>query len=449
MFNNKIFWILGYSLAIVLIFVSMVFASFSLLNLYLSYDGPSVQTPNSNSITIFVAQTVEAELTKQAAGSTPTYTNIPGSIVTATPTASVTPEIITTTNTAVPPTMIVPTFTPNSAACNQAQFIRDLSVQDNSLVPPGAPFVKTWRLKNIGYCTWTTGYMLVFHSGNAMEANRSIPLPRSVEPNQTIDISVPMKSPQKAGTYRGDWMFSDASGTRFGLGSNGDQTFWVQIRVKNLVNTNLVYDFAENSCHAEWKSSNGMLSCLGTSSSSDGFVILLDSPQLENRQEDEITLWTHPNNSNRGWISGMYPEFIIQPNQHFSAWVGCLVESKGCNVIFRLDYKNLTNGNIRNLGAWNEIYDGEVTKIDLDLSQHAGKHVRFILTVEVNGGDPTRANAFWFVPGIVAVFSPTATQIFPTATINPTFTPAATETPTETPILTEIPLGSAIGGNSF
>lgn len=447
MFNNKIFWILGFSLAIVLVFVSVVFAIFYLLNLGIRNYGTPVIPQDSSSLETYVAQTIEAELTKQAEEYTPTFTLTPEQTNTTTPTASVTPEIIAPTNTSVPPTLAVPKFTPISTVCNRAQFIRDLSVEDNSLMQPGASFVKTWRLKNIGHCTWTTNYMLVFHSGNDIEANRSIPLPRSVDPNQTIDISVPMNAPQKAGTYRGDWMLSNPSGSRFGIGSNGDQTFWVQIRVRNLVNPDLDFDFAANYCRAEWSSGVGRMACPGSSSGSEGFVILLDNPKLENRQEDELALWAHPNNSSQGWISGMYPEFIIQPNHHFKAWAGCLDESKGCNVIFRLDFKNLLNGNIRNLGSWHEIYDGEVTKIDLDLSQHAGKHVRFILTVEVNGGDPTRANAFWFVPGIVAVFSPTATQIFPTATINPTFTPTATETPTETPILTEIPFGSAIGGN--
>ena len=123
----------------------------------------------------------------------------------------------------------------------------------------------------------------------------------------------------------------------------------------------------------------------------------------------------------------MYPEFIIQPDHHFTTWVGCLADSKGCNVNFRLDFLNLETGKIRNLGSWREIYDGQVTKIDLDLSDHAGKRVRFILTVEVKGGNPALANAFWFVPGIITQVPAPA----PTETPTPTTTP--TETPTEEP----------------
>lgn len=438
MFNNKIFWILGISFAIILVVGSMVFTFIYLLNPGLPAYTTPVQTVETNLIDTAVAQTIEAELTIQAAEPSPTHTNTLEPTVTGTPTTTQAPEINTPTNTAIPPTMIVPTFTPISTICNRAQFVRDLSVEDNSLLPPGASFVKTWRLKNIGHCTWTTNYMLVFQGGNAMEANRSIRLPRNVEPNQTIDLSAAMKAPEKTGSYRGDWMLSDPSGNRFGIGSIGDQTFWVQIRVKDLVHPDLEYDFAANYCRAEWSSGAGKAICPGASSGSDGFVILLDNPKLEVRQEDELALWTQPNNSREGWISGMYPEFTIQPGDHFKAWVGCLDGSKGCNVVFRLDFKNLLNGNIRNLGSWQEVYDGEVTKIDLDLSQHAGKRVRFILTVEVNGGDSARTNAFWFVPGIVSLPSPTAT---PTITQMPSSTPTPTEspTPTDTPTPTQEP----------
>lgn len=451
--NNKIFWILGISIAIMLIFGSMLIAGFALLNLRPNTN--PVQTQDSNSIATYVGQTIEAELTQQAVVAT--STNHSGPTATDTPTASLTPEPFTSTitsvpPTAIPPTAIPPTATPITTVCDRAQFIRDLSVEDDSLIPPGASFVKTWRLKNVGHCTWNTNYTLVFQGGNVMETNQSIPLPRNVEPNQTIDLSVKLRAPQKEGTYRGDWKLSNPSGTRFGVGSNGEQSFWVQIQVKNLVNPNLIYDFAANSCRAEWTTGLGRIPCLGTVSS-EGFVILLDNPDLENRQEDELALWTYPNSSSSGWISGIYPEFIIQPNHYFQAWVGCLNGSQGCNVIFRLDFQNLKNGLVRTLGSWEEIYDGEITRIDLDLSQHAGKQVRFILVVEVHGGDPARANAVWFVPGIVTVSTPTATQLPPTPTATPTntqtptFTPTATEVPTETPTPTETPVGTDTGGN--
>jgi hypothetical protein len=451
-----IFLIFGISFLFILTMGSIVF-SFLLPWPSNQESETLAQSTLSAAIATQVAQTVIAEITQRATESTLTPFSTPEPPLTDVPTATPSPESTKLTNTPflptdivptltfVPLTMIVPTFTPKSVVCDSAQFVRDVSVEDNSPFAPGATFVKTWRLKNVGSCTWDQDYDLVFVSGDAMDAKLAIPLPKKVEPNQTIDISVTMKAPNKAGTYRGDWMLSNASGTRFGIGPKGNQSVWVQIRVMNLENTNLVYDFAANYCKAEWSSSAGRLPCPGHSSATEGYVILLDTPHLENRLEDEWTLIAHPSNHSRGWISGIYPEFVIQPNHHFTAWVGCLSDSKGCNLNFRLDFKNLKTGSTKNLGAWHEVYDGEVTKIDLDLSEHVGKKVRFILTVEVNGGNPPMANAFWFVPGIVLKTTPTATPtlLLPTETPTPTETSLPSETPTDIPtetlVLTETP----------
>ncbi len=396
-------------------------------------------TPDVEAIATQAAQTVIAEITRQALDFIPSLTVTASLEPTQVELSTDTPvqaEIILpsntpipATNTAIPPTREIPSLTPVPVVCNRAQLIRDVTVEDNALFAPGASFVKTWRLKNVGSCTWTKEYSLVFVSGNTMESKKVVSLPGKVEPNQTVDLSLTFKAPNKKGSYRGDWMLSNPAGSRFGVGTDGSKTFWVGIRVRNLDNPNLVYDFAAKACQAEWRSAAGKLPCPGTSSATEGFVILLDNPALEIRQEDELTLWTHPNNTSSGWISGTFPEFNIKAGHHFVSWVGCLDNSKGCNVKFRLDFKNMKTGVIRNLGVWEEVYDGKVTKIDLDLSQHADKRVRFILTVDVRGGNPALANAFWFVPGIIHAPTPTATA---TSTNTATATSTSTATPTET-----------------
>jgi hypothetical protein len=78
--------------------------------------------------------------------------------------------------------------------------------------------------------------------------------------------------------------------------------------------------------------------------------------------------------------------------------VGCLDQSEGCDVTFSVDYQ-LPGGFIYNLGAWQEDYDGDYSRIDIDLSSLAGQSVQFILTV-ANNGNPTQANAFWLAPSI-------------------------------------------------
>ena len=52
-------------------------------------------------------------------------------------------------------------------ACDQAAFIRDVTVPDGSPFAPGETFTKTWRLQNTGTCTWTTSnYTLVYVADN-------------------------------------------------------------------------------------------------------------------------------------------------------------------------------------------------------------------------------------------------------------------------------------------
>jgi len=126
-------------------------------------------------------------------------------------------------------TSVPPTSQPKP--CDRAEFVTDVTVADGTSFEPGTTFVKTWRLRNTGTCTWTTSYKVVFESGAAMSGPASKNLTDSVAPGQTIDISVTLKAPNTAGTYQGYWKLQNASGATFGLGSNADKTFWVKITV--------------------------------------------------------------------------------------------------------------------------------------------------------------------------------------------------------------------------
>ena len=55
---------------------------------------------------------------------------------------------------------------------------------------------------------------------------------------------------------------------------------------------------------------------------------------------------------------------------------------------------------MRNLDTWNEVYDGDFTRVDIDLSPLAGKSVEFILTV-LNNGDNQEDWVFWLRPAIL------------------------------------------------
>ncbi|MGD2158454.1 MAG: NBR1-Ig-like domain-containing protein [Anaerolineales bacterium] len=299
------------------------------------------------------------------------------------------------------PTTIPPTPTPTAipALCDHAQFVKDISVADGTSFLPGTPFVKTWRLKNIGTCTWTKDYDLVFVSGSLLSADTVMALPQTVKPGESVDLSVEMRASQAAGRYRGNWMLRNEDGKLFGIGDRAEKSFWVDISVSEVGQNKYPYDFAANMCLASWRSSSSKLVCSGSETNKAGSVILLDRPILENgRKEDELTIWMRPEETSDGWIMGTYPVYKVKEGDYFMAMIGCLEGYKNCEVNFRLDYQ-IDGGKVENLMIWRESYDGAVTTVEVDLSSLAGKSVQFILKV-TNLEKPAHAQAFWLGPSI-------------------------------------------------
>ena len=370
---------------------------------------PSVNNPAPNdigAINTLAAQTVIAQLTQMVQATQTPGSDSQGSLPTSTqaapstelPSPTPTPTATATnipTNTPVPPTATArPTATP--VPCNWALFIKDVTVPDNTTFSPGESFTKTWRLKNIGSCAWTTGYSMVFLNGVSMNGT-TVTMPHKVNPGETVDLSVDLVAPNQTGTYRGNWMLRNKDG-RFGIGDGADIAFWVQIKVKGATSADN-YNFAKNYCSADWASSkDNDLPCPGKGTEPSGFVVRLDAPELESRKENEPTLWTNPAMFNDGWITGTYPALKVSTGDHFLVDVGCLANATKCDVKFQINYR-ADGGAIKSLGEWHEVYDGQMTRIDLDLSSLNGQSVQFVLTVLANGEYKEDA-AFWLNPHI-------------------------------------------------
>jgi len=123
-----------------------------------------------------------------------------------------------------------PTAGSTSVPCNMASFVTDVTIPDNTSVAFDQPFIKTWRLKNVGSCTWTSQYQVVFDSGEQMGGPASQQLTTgSVAPDQTIDVSLNLKAPSLAGTYKGNWKLREPGGGFFALSTG---PFWVQIKTQ-------------------------------------------------------------------------------------------------------------------------------------------------------------------------------------------------------------------------
>jgi len=114
---------------------------------------------------------------------------------------------------------------------NAAEFVKDITIPDETVLKGNQRFTKTWRFKNAGTCAWTTEYAVVFVWGIRMGAPDRVPLAHAVSPGEEIDISVPLMAPKYDDYYQGNWMFQDNKGENFGTGYRARNYFWVAISV--------------------------------------------------------------------------------------------------------------------------------------------------------------------------------------------------------------------------
>jgi len=342
------------------------------------------------------------------------------------------------------PTLSIPTNSPTAFAtytlvpplqtitkCDAAAFVTDITYPDGSIVGRGTTFTKTWRLKNVGTCTWTTSYDLVFINGEKFGAQNAVAVPASIGPGMTVDISIQLTAPNADGHYRGYWKLRNASDIQFGFGTSGDSSIYTDINVGGYVITG--YDLAANLCDATWRNDNKTLPCPGVNGSDEGFAVALNTPKMEDGKSRGNGLLTVPEKNNNGLITGKYSAVKINSGDHFMALIGCLYNYNDCNMIFKLEYQ-IGQEPVKSLGQWNEIYEGKYYPIDIDLSFLSGKKVKFILTIYANG-NPHEDYGLWIDPRITRLSAKPAT-ITPTATLTPTATATATSTFTATPTAT-------------
>lgn len=386
---------------------------------------PGQATPNAastlNPLYTSAAQTLEAMATQ---GLTTPPTNTSTAIL-AVPTNTLVFVTNTPVNTLAPVKL-----------CDAAAFVRDVTIPDGALLERDTPFTKTWRLKNVGTCSWTTSYALVFVNGDGLSAPSTVNLGANVNPGETIDVSVNMVTPDQEGHYRGYWKLRNASGVLFGIGTQATTSFWVDINVAGPSYT--FYDFSSQACNAVWQNNDGNLPCPGTQGDQAGYVLSIPSPQLENGTiTNDPGLLTVPKYISNGYIRGVYPAIPVKNGDHFKALVNCQYNASTCDVLFRFEYR-IGNEAVKTLKEWHEIYEGKYFAVDVDLSGFAGQNVQFFLTIYANDskGDDF---ALWVYPRIVRQgVAPTPTNTStatatPTITGTPSATPTYTSTPTETP----------------
>ena len=186
-------------------------------------------------------KTVEVAQTQTALVSSPTpsITNTPA--VSPSLEATNTPLIPTTplpgTPSATPFTISTPVTT-RSASCDNANFVADVTIPDGAEVVAGSTFVKTWRFKNLGPCTWETSYRLVYSYVSDSGKNgvftppAPVGFPNSVLPGEEVDISITLTAPTEPEAYQVVFVLRNDKGYNIPLVNMNSYEFWVAFVVK-------------------------------------------------------------------------------------------------------------------------------------------------------------------------------------------------------------------------
>lgn len=98
-----------------------------------------------------------------------------------------------------------------------AEFVSDVTIEDASVINPGEPFEKIWRVRNSGTCSWDGSFTAAFVDGNDLNWTGFVRIEEDVEPGQEFDIAVDLEAPEAPGIYEGRWQMIDPLQRPFGI----------------------------------------------------------------------------------------------------------------------------------------------------------------------------------------------------------------------------------------
>jgi hypothetical protein len=188
---------------------------------------PAGPTPDVAAIRTSAASTVVSQFTLTAAVFTPVAPIAP----TDTPAETLEPDVTATATTA-PVAQVTNAEGTIVTLCDKYAWdpeTVDVNIPDNTPMSPGQDFVKTWKIKNIGACTWGEGYKMVFSYGEEMEGVAQ-PLGAAIAPGQEVDVSVQFTAPDLPGSYFSVWTLENAKGIPFQ--GNDNKALYVQVVVQ-------------------------------------------------------------------------------------------------------------------------------------------------------------------------------------------------------------------------
>ena len=202
--------------------MSWLLIALTLLGLSACGGGSPAATPTVDTAPVFteIASTALA-LQTQTVLAMPKATSTPK--ISPTPQKTNTPLI---TDTPLPGTVSVsatplPLNTPlatSQTSCDNMKYIADVTIPDGYVAAPGEVMNKTWTVQNLGPCTWTQDYKLIFGwggQGTNWNTAQPVNLSKVVAQGENIDISVSLSAPSAKGEYVAVFKLQNDKGINF------------------------------------------------------------------------------------------------------------------------------------------------------------------------------------------------------------------------------------------
>ncbi|KAK7007044.1 hypothetical protein R3P38DRAFT_3034986 [Favolaschia claudopus] len=147
-----------------------------------------------------------------------------------TPSPVSTPAIIPPAAPSLAPAAVpVPIPVPAPILGLRATFVNDVTLPDGQIFPPGAEFMKCWKMANSGSVEWPVNTELVHVAGERLAREFNGPasvLVGTVQVGEEVDLwTGELKAPETPGRYVSYWRLRDGQGKLFG------DSIWIDINV--------------------------------------------------------------------------------------------------------------------------------------------------------------------------------------------------------------------------
>ena len=202
--------------------ISWLLIALTLLGLSACGGGSAAATPTVDTAPVFtqIASTALA-LQTQTVLAMPTATSTPkvspNPQTTNTPTITITPLSGTVSASATPSTSNTPLAT-SQTSCDNMAYVADATIPDGYVAAPGEVMKKTWTVQNLGPCTWTLDYKLIYGwggQGTNWNTTQPVNLSKVVAQGESIDITVSLSAPSASGEYVAVFKLQNDKGINF------------------------------------------------------------------------------------------------------------------------------------------------------------------------------------------------------------------------------------------